>query len=77
MLKEALNQSNPIHQCKHLKLCFRRLVGIVGNNGILNDTAAAKGAHFIQMCAERQIPLIFLQNTAMQDHDSSTGKDFL
>lgn len=39
------------------------LVGIIANNGVLNDSAAAKGAHFIQMCAERHIPLVFLHNT--------------
>ena len=37
-------------------------VGIVANNGILFSNAALKGAHFIQLCAKRQIPLVFLQN---------------
>ena len=37
-------------------------VGIVGNNGILFSESAAKGAHFIELCAQRKIPLIFLQN---------------
>lgn len=37
-------------------------VGIVGNNGILFTESALKGAHFIQLCAQRHIPLIFLQN---------------
>ncbi|CAM6101620.1 unnamed protein product [Calypogeia fissa] len=39
-----------------------QLVGIVGNNGILFTESALKGAHFIQLCAQRHIPLIFLQN---------------
>lgn len=39
------------------------LVGIVGNNGWLSEHAADKGAHFVQLCCERNIPLIFLQNT--------------
>lgn len=37
-------------------------VGIVANNGILFSESAAKGAHFIELCAKRKIPLVFLQN---------------
>lgn len=37
-------------------------VGIVANNGILFSQSAQKGAHFIQLCSQRGIPLIFLQN---------------
>jgi 3-methylcrotonyl-CoA carboxylase beta subunit len=37
-------------------------VGIVANNGILFSEAALKGAHFIELCAQRGIPLLFLQN---------------
>ena len=37
-------------------------VGILGNNGILFGESALKGAHFIQLCGQRKIPLIFLQN---------------
>ena len=37
-------------------------VGIVANNGILFGESAQKGAHFIQLCAQRKIPLVFLQN---------------
>ena len=37
-------------------------VGIVANNGILFSESALKGAHFIELCAHRKIPLIFLQN---------------
>ncbi|GAB4179963.1 MAG: carboxyl transferase domain-containing protein [Wenzhouxiangellaceae bacterium] len=37
-------------------------VGIVANNGILFSESALKGAHFIQLCDQRGIPLIFLQN---------------
>ena len=39
-------------------------VGIVANNGILFSEAALKGAHFVELCAERKIPLVFLQNIA-------------
>ncbi|PIP93295.1 MAG: methylcrotonoyl-CoA carboxylase [Bdellovibrio sp. CG12_big_fil_rev_8_21_14_0_65_39_13] len=37
-------------------------VGIVANNGILFSESAQKGAHFIELCGQRKIPLIFLQN---------------
>jgi len=37
-------------------------VGIIANNGILFGESAQKGAHFIELCAQRQIPLVFLQN---------------
>ena len=37
-------------------------VGIVANNGILFSESALKGAHFIELCAQRGIPLVFLQN---------------
>jgi 3-methylcrotonyl-CoA carboxylase beta subunit len=43
----------------HLKGCP---VGIVANNGVLFSEAAQKGAHFIELCSQRRIPLIFLQN---------------
>jgi 3-methylcrotonyl-CoA carboxylase beta subunit len=38
------------------------MVGIVANNGILFSESAQKGAHFIELCAQRKIPLVFLQN---------------
>ncbi|XP_077224047.1 3-methylcrotonyl-CoA carboxylase [Tasmannia lanceolata] len=41
---------------------FGQSVGIIGNNGILFTESALKGAHFIELCAQRNIPLIFLQN---------------
>ena len=37
-------------------------VGILGNNGILYSESALKGAHFIELCCQRRIPLLFLQN---------------
>ena len=37
-------------------------VGILANNGILFSESALKGAHFIELCAQRGIPLVFLQN---------------
>jgi len=37
-------------------------VGIVANNGILFGESAEKGAHFVELCAQRKIPLVFLQN---------------
>ena len=38
-------------------------IGIVANNGILTSESALKGTHFIEICSQRKIPLIFLQNT--------------
>jgi 3-methylcrotonyl-CoA carboxylase beta subunit len=46
--------------------CFARIhghpVGIIANNGILFAESAMKGAHFIELCDRRSIPLVFLQN---------------
>ncbi|MGI5186828.1 carboxyl transferase domain-containing protein [Promicromonospora sp. CA-289599] len=39
-------------------------VGIIANNGILFSESALKGAHFVQLCDQRRIPLVFLQNIA-------------
>lgn len=41
---------------------YGQLVGIVSNNGVLFSHSALKGAHFVQLCSKRQIPLVFLQN---------------
>lgn len=41
---------------------FGQPVGIIGNNGILFYESALKGAHFIELCTQRNIPLVFLQN---------------
>jgi 3-methylcrotonyl-CoA carboxylase beta subunit len=37
-------------------------VGIIANNGVLFSESALKGAHFVELCAQRKIPLVFLQN---------------
>jgi acetyl-CoA carboxylase carboxyltransferase component len=37
-------------------------VGILANNGVLFSESALKGAHFIELCAQRRVPLVFLQN---------------
>jgi 3-methylcrotonyl-CoA carboxylase beta subunit len=51
---------------KTLVCAFARLdghpVGIVANNGILFSESALKGAHFVELCDQRGIPLVFLQN---------------
>jgi 3-methylcrotonyl-CoA carboxylase beta subunit len=41
---------------------FGHKVGIIANNGILFSESSLKGAHFIELCSQRNIPLIFLQN---------------
>lgn len=50
-------------------------VGIVANNGVLFSESALKGAHFVQLCAKRKIPLIFLQNITgfMVGRDAELG----
>ncbi|KAI9711481.1 MAG: hypothetical protein M1820_002044 [Bogoriella megaspora] len=50
-------------------------VGIIANNGILFSESALKGAHFIQLCAKRKIPLVFLQNISgfMVGKDAERG----
>ncbi|SEK35518.1 3-methylcrotonyl-CoA carboxylase beta subunit [Roseovarius azorensis] len=37
-------------------------VGIVANNGVLFSEAAQKGAHFVELCSQRKVPLVFVQN---------------
>ena len=50
-------------------------VGVVANNGVLFSESAVKGAHFIQLCSKRGIPLIFLQNITgfMVGRDAEAG----
>jgi len=47
--------------CGHARI-NGRLVGIIANNGVLFSESAVKGANFIQLCDQRRIPLLFLQN---------------
>ncbi len=50
-------------------------VGIVANNGVLFSESAVKGAHFIELCDQRGIPLLFLQNISgfMVGRDAEAG----
>lgn len=50
-------------------------VGIIANNGILFSESALKGAHFIELCCQRRIPLLFLQNISgfMVGREYETG----
>lgn len=41
---------------------YGREIGLIANNGFLNSESSLKGAHFIELCEFRQIPLLFLQN---------------
>ena len=47
-------------------------VGIIGNNGVLFSESSKKGAHFIELCCQRKIPLLFLQNIT----GFMVGKDY-
>ncbi|WP_032113786.1 carboxyl transferase domain-containing protein [Candidatus Paracaedibacter symbiosus] len=51
----------PTLVCGFAKI-FGYQVGIIANNGILFSESALKGAHFIELCCQRKIPLVFLQN---------------
>ena len=57
---KALNATTLICGFAHI---YGYPVGIIANNGILFGDSALKGAHFIELCAQRKIPLVFLQNT--------------
>ena len=50
-------------------------IGILANNGILFSESALKGTHFIEMCNQRRVPLLFLQNTTgyMVGRDAEAG----
>ncbi|CAL1529546.1 unnamed protein product [Lymnaea stagnalis] len=50
------------------------LVGIIANQGEINEKEAVKGSHFVQLCCERDVPLVFLQNTTSGDHSLSLDK---
>lgn len=47
--------------CGFAKL-YGKTVGVIGNNGVLFSESAMKGAHFVQLCTQRNIPIVFLQN---------------
>jgi 3-methylcrotonyl-CoA carboxylase beta subunit len=51
------------------------LVGIISNNGIIFSESALKATHFIELCEQRRVPLVFLQNTSgyMVGSDSEKG----
>lgn len=50
-------------------------VGIIGNNGVLFSESAMKGTHFVELCCQRKIPLLFLQNITgfMVGKDAESG----
>lgn len=54
---------------------YGHTVGVVANNGVLFAESAMKGAHFVQLCAQRRIPLLFLQNITgfMVGRDAESG----
>jgi acetyl-CoA carboxylase carboxyltransferase component len=49
-----------------------QMVGIIGNNGVLFRESALKGAHFVELCSQRSIPIVFLQNIT----GFMVGKDY-
>ncbi|KAG7266198.1 hypothetical protein CRUP_012627 [Coryphaenoides rupestris] len=63
---EEHGAEEPLHSCQELlqlaPLNYNHM-GIVANNGELSSEASLKGSHFVQLCDQRDIPLLFLQNT--------------
>lgn len=47
--------------CGFAKL-YGKTVGVIGNNGVIFSESAMKGAHFVELCSQRKVPIIFLQN---------------
>ncbi|VDM43860.1 unnamed protein product [Toxocara canis] len=54
---------------------YGRRLGILGNNGVLFSESALKGAHFVELCCQRSIPVLFLQNITgfMVGRDAEAG----
>ena len=50
-------------------------MGVIANNGIIFNESALKATHFIELCEQRRVPLVFLQNTSgyMVGRDSEVG----
>ena len=56
---------NSSHPLRDFSCGFARIFGypgVIANNGILFSQSAQKGAHFIQLCSQRRIPIVFFQN---------------
>lgn len=54
---------------------YGQKVGVIANNGVLFSSSALKGAHFVELCSKRNIPMIFLQNITgfMVGKDAESG----
>ena len=61
--------------CAASRICTATAVGILANHGVIFSSSALKGAHFIEMCDQRGIPLVFLQNITgfMVGRDAEAG----
>ncbi|KAL8926205.1 MAG: hypothetical protein Q9208_003108 [Pyrenodesmia sp. 3 TL-2023] len=62
LLHAPLTSPRPAHTPPGFAHIHGHRIGILANNGILFSTSALKGAHFIQLCSQRNTPLLFLQN---------------
>lgn len=51
-----------MRDCAGFATLYGQPVGVVANHGVLRSESAQKGAHFVQLCAQRGVPLLFLQN---------------
>eukprot|EP00983_Pelagomonas_calceolata_P066862 1149237-Pelagomonas_calceolata.AAC.6 len=61
MMCNSITQKNA-HTLAGFGTLYGQPVGVVANMGVLHSASALKGAHFVQLCAQRAIPLLFLQN---------------
>ena len=86
-MKEITHDLNHdlIFYCTHNQLCatvdsrcleyLGYITLIIGNNGVLFAESAMKGTHFVELCCQRKIPLLFLQNITgfMVGKDAEAG----
>ncbi|XP_061489380.1 probable methylcrotonoyl-CoA carboxylase beta chain, mitochondrial isoform X2 [Rhineura floridana] len=64
LVKAATGEDIHPEELGGANLHAKQLVGIVANNGELTHDASLKGSHFIQLCSQRNVPVLFVLNTA-------------
>ncbi|XP_038268469.1 methylcrotonoyl-CoA carboxylase beta chain, mitochondrial-like isoform X3 [Dermochelys coriacea] len=64
LVKAATGEDISSEDLGGARMHSKHLVGIVANNGELTHDASLKGSHFVQLCSQRCVPILFLQNTA-------------
>ena len=59
---------------KLLSSIVRHLVGVLANNGPMTTDAALKASHFVQLCSQREIPIVFFQNISLSTISNLNGE---